>query len=203
MLTNLRSRLTYANVMATIAAFLALGGGGIAVASHLTVRSSDIVNGQVKKPDVGEEQVGSSEVLNNALKSEDVKPDSLGGSRIVESSLGTVPNADKFDNLNSTDFAHDIVVTTGQSSTNNDAIKERFLQCPSGRKVVGGGASVVQVDGNGNPVLSSNIDPNLALTASNPIKTGNNQIWYARAVETDSVNANWYLYVTALCAAGE
>jgi hypothetical protein len=203
MLTKLRARLTYANVMATIAAFLALGGGGIALADHLTVRSSDIVDGQVKKPDVGTQQVGSSELLNNAVKSEDVKPDSLGGSRIVESSLGTVPNADKFDNLNSTDFVHDIVVSTGQTSTNSDQIKERFRPCPSGRKVVGGGAQVVQVDGSGNPVLSQNIDPNLVLTASAPIKTGSNQIWYARAVETDSVNANWYVYVTALCAAGE
>jgi hypothetical protein len=50
----IRSHLTYANVMATIAVFLVLGGGAYA-AFHLpknSVRSKNIVNGQVKRADV-------------------------------------------------------------------------------------------------------------------------------------------------------
>jgi hypothetical protein len=50
---RLRSNLTYANVMATLAVFLVLGGGAYA-AFHLprnSVRSRNIVNGQVKPPD--------------------------------------------------------------------------------------------------------------------------------------------------------
>jgi hypothetical protein len=51
---RIRSQLTYANVMATIAVFLVLGGGAYA-AFHLpknSVRSRNIVNGQVKRADV-------------------------------------------------------------------------------------------------------------------------------------------------------
>jgi hypothetical protein len=55
MVRQLRSKLTYANVMATIAVFLALGGGAYA-AFHLpknSVRSRNIKNGQVRAPDLG------------------------------------------------------------------------------------------------------------------------------------------------------
>jgi hypothetical protein len=54
MLSKIRARLTYANVMATIAVFIGLGGGAYA-AFHLprnSVRSRNIVNGQVKRADV-------------------------------------------------------------------------------------------------------------------------------------------------------
>ena len=52
---RIRSKLTYANVMATLAVFLVLGGGAYA-AFHLpknSVRSRNIVNGQVKTKDLG------------------------------------------------------------------------------------------------------------------------------------------------------
>lgn len=51
MLYKLRSRLTYANVTASIALFVALGGTG-AWATHEVILSSDIVNGEVKTPDL-------------------------------------------------------------------------------------------------------------------------------------------------------
>jgi hypothetical protein len=53
-LHRFRPRLSYANVMVTIIAFIVLGGGAYA-AFHLpknSVRSKNIVNGEVKKPDL-------------------------------------------------------------------------------------------------------------------------------------------------------
>jgi hypothetical protein len=53
-LRRFRARLTFANVVSVIALFVALGGGAYA-AFHLpknSVRSKNIVNGQVKKPDL-------------------------------------------------------------------------------------------------------------------------------------------------------
>ena len=47
-----KPRLTYANVMSTFAALLAFAGGAVAYASHLEVRSTDIVDGQVKTKDL-------------------------------------------------------------------------------------------------------------------------------------------------------
>jgi hypothetical protein len=49
---RLRSHLTYANVIATVALFLVLGGGtAVALNGTNTVFSDDIVNGQVKLAD--------------------------------------------------------------------------------------------------------------------------------------------------------
>src|SRR5437762_13538429 len=55
---RIRSHLTYSNVMVTILAFIVLGGGAYA-AFHLpknSVRSRNIVNGQVKKQDLAKPQ---------------------------------------------------------------------------------------------------------------------------------------------------
>jgi hypothetical protein len=56
MLSRIRRRLTYSNVMSTLAVVILLGSG-TAYASHLVVRSSDIVNGQVKKADIANRAV--------------------------------------------------------------------------------------------------------------------------------------------------
>jgi hypothetical protein len=86
MASKLRSRIhrpSHATVVAYLALFIAAGGGGIAVADHLRVRSSDIVDGQVKAPDIRGGAVGSSKVKNDSLTGEDIR----------ESSLGTVNNS--------------------------------------------------------------------------------------------------------------
>lgn len=69
-MSRIRSKLTYANVMSTVAVFIALGGSSYAA---LTITSRD--------------------VKNNSLTYRDLKRNTLGGSRIKESRLGTVPRA--------------------------------------------------------------------------------------------------------------
>jgi hypothetical protein len=76
-LRALRRRLTYANVMATAAVFIALGGSAYA---GLTITGSDVRNG--------------------SLTHRDLKKNTLGGSRIKESRLGKVPRARNADTLN-------------------------------------------------------------------------------------------------------
>jgi hypothetical protein len=74
---KLRSRLTYANVTATLALVIAVAGGTAYAAN--TITSTDIVNGQVKSVDIG----------NNQVQGIDVKFDSLDGTRIADESIGT------------------------------------------------------------------------------------------------------------------
>ena len=69
-MSRLRGKLTYANVMSTIAVFVALGGSSYAA---LTITGKDVKNG--------------------SLTYRDLKRNTLGGSRIKESRLGTVPRA--------------------------------------------------------------------------------------------------------------
>jgi hypothetical protein len=67
---GLRKRLSYANVMATLAVFIALGGSSYAA---LTITGRDVAN--------------------NSLTYKDLRRNTLGSSRIKESRLGTVPRA--------------------------------------------------------------------------------------------------------------
>ena len=76
MIQALRRRLSYANVMATLAVFIALGGSSYAA---LTISGRDVVNG--------------------SLTNRDLKRDTLGGSRIKESRLGQVKRARNADRL--------------------------------------------------------------------------------------------------------
>lgn len=66
----MRAKLTYANVMSTLAVFIALGGSSYAA---LTITGRD--------------------VKNSSLTYRDLKRNTIGGSRVRESRLGTVPRA--------------------------------------------------------------------------------------------------------------
>ena len=78
--SRLRRHLSYANVMASIAVFLAFGGVGYA--------ATNINGNQLVKASVG---AGKSK--NGTITSTQVKANSLTGGSIDESSLGTVPAA--------------------------------------------------------------------------------------------------------------
>ena len=65
MLGRLRTRMTYANVMSTIAVFLALGGG-VAYAAN-TIFSEDIVDGEVKSVDLGTNAVTGGKLAANSV----------------------------------------------------------------------------------------------------------------------------------------
>lgn len=67
---RVRARLTYANVVATLALFIALGGTGYAAS-----------------------QITSRDVKNRSLKGGDLKRNTLTGKEIDESKMGIVPNA--------------------------------------------------------------------------------------------------------------
>jgi hypothetical protein len=70
MFTRLRARLTYANVVATLALFIALGGSSYAV-----------------------NKISGSQIRNASIAGKKLKRNTIGGVRIKESRLGTVPRA--------------------------------------------------------------------------------------------------------------
>jgi hypothetical protein len=86
---RLRSHLTYANVMATLAVFVALGGGTYA-AFHLpkdSVRSKQIKNGQVKSVDLATGAVNSANVADGSLTGTDIDESSLDSS-VLQTRIG-------------------------------------------------------------------------------------------------------------------
>ena len=88
---SLRSRLTYSNVVSTLALFLALAGGttAIALSGKNTVSSDDIKKGQVKSSDIGGSQVTNGDLAKDAVSGGKVKPETLFGADIGAGAVGT------------------------------------------------------------------------------------------------------------------
>jgi hypothetical protein len=77
---NPRSHLSYANVTASLALFVALGGTSYAV---MRVDSRDVVDNSLR----------SRDIRNHALLGKDFRSNSVGGGAVRESGLGRVPRA--------------------------------------------------------------------------------------------------------------
>jgi hypothetical protein len=96
---RIRSHLTYANVMATLAVFLVLGGG-TALASYVISSNSQVGPGTISghKPPTGDH----ANVIAGSVNGQDVADNSLHGADIAESTLGKVPSAAKANDAFST-----------------------------------------------------------------------------------------------------
>ena len=72
---RIRGRLTYANVMATVAVFIALGGGAYAATTlpRNSVGSTQIKKGAVRNSDLASNAVTSRKVKNGSLLPSDFK----------------------------------------------------------------------------------------------------------------------------------
>ena len=90
MMAALRQHLSYANVIATVALFLALGGTSYAL---LQVTSEDVVNNSLRSRDLRDDTVRSRDIRDRTLGARNVRRDTLGSRVVKESSLGTVPRA--------------------------------------------------------------------------------------------------------------
>lgn len=83
---QLRKRLSYANVMSSIAVFLVLGGATAIAADQLGKNS--VGSKQLKK-----NAVTTAKIKNNAVTTSKIKNGAVSGAKINLGSLGTVPNA--------------------------------------------------------------------------------------------------------------
>ena len=123
MSNTLRSRLTYANVVATLALFSALGGSAYAT---LRVTGANVVDGSLTGADI----------RNGSLTGADIRNKSLTGSKIKS--------------LTRANFRNGRLLTGGttlsyvskQGTINNDGFGAQSAQCPAGKLPVGGGFSL-------------------------------------------------------------
>lgn len=119
---NLRRHLSYANVIATLALFAAMGGSSYAA---LTITGKQIRNNTIR----------STDIRNGTLQGRDVRPDGLSGSSIIESSLARVPDADMLDGLDSSAFER--AGAKAADADRVDGVDSTELQRGSGQTVAG------------------------------------------------------------------
>jgi hypothetical protein len=87
---HFRRRLSYANVIATLALFIALGGTSYAV---LHLGSEDVVDNSLRSRDIRNDTLLSRDLRDRSVRARDVRTNVLGGREIREVALGVVPRA--------------------------------------------------------------------------------------------------------------
>jgi hypothetical protein len=95
-LRRLRQRLSYANVIATVALFFALTGGAMAAGKYITatdpITSGDLAGSTYGSPFIASGQVSSAKIADGAITSSKFNAAAL------------APNADRLDGLDSSQF---------------------------------------------------------------------------------------------------
>lgn len=81
-----RAKLTYANVIATLALFIALGGGAWALARD-SVGAREIIDGSVRSAELRDDDVRGADIRAATISGADVADDSLSGADVREASL--------------------------------------------------------------------------------------------------------------------
>jgi len=87
-LNRLRKRLSYANIIASLALFIALGGVGYAAtASKNSVKSTSIKDGQVKTADLASNAVTSPKIKNGQVTNADLAANAVNSAKIANGSV--------------------------------------------------------------------------------------------------------------------
>jgi hypothetical protein len=100
-MNRLRAHLTYANVMATLALFIALGGSSYAA---LRIGTKQVRNNSLLGEDIRNRTLRGEDVLNRTLFGRDLARNTVGGTQVRESSLGIVPNAARLDGVSASEL---------------------------------------------------------------------------------------------------
>jgi hypothetical protein len=138
---GLRPRPTYANVTATLALFVALGGGAYAAGS---LPANSVGTKQLRR-----NIIGAANIKNKSITGAKVVDKSLTGANINESTLGKVPSAAAADSAASANHAAATAAidqvtykTAAGTAPASSAGNVATATCDSGQHVVGGGVKL-------------------------------------------------------------
>jgi hypothetical protein len=98
-LRSFGKRLSYSNVTATAALFIALGGTSYAVTQ---VDSGDIADNSLRSADLRNNSVRSRDIRDRTVQARDLRRNGLGGGAVKEGALGKVPLAANAERLGGT-----------------------------------------------------------------------------------------------------
>ncbi|MGH2960348.1 MAG: hypothetical protein ACRDKE_12135 [Solirubrobacterales bacterium] len=118
-LSRAKSRLTYSNIIATLALFIALGGVSYAAVKlpKNSVTSKTIKKNAVTSEKIKRSAVTSAKIKNSTIVNSDIKDGTIGGSKLNLGALGTVPSATT---AGTAADQYNLVRTATPSASNND-----------------------------------------------------------------------------------
>ena len=186
--SRLSSRLTYANVMATIAVFIALGTGAVA-ATKLITSPNQIAKGVVK----------SSAVRNNTLRGIDVRDQSLRAGDFAPGQIPAGPTGPQGPVGSPGISGYDFVSVS--SVSNSESPKEIVVDCPPDTFVVGSYYDIAGGKTGAAPnQIARVIADKLLATGANGILSDTPTRVYLQAYESEAITDNWSIRVGVTCA---
>jgi hypothetical protein len=214
----LRRRPSPAFVLASIALLVALGGTSVAAVQAVapnSVGSRQLRSNAVTSPKIAARAVTSSKLANNAVTGAKIASAAVTGGKIAPNAITTVQVRAR--SLLSSDFAagqipqgpagppglqgaqgiqgppglSGVQIVTASTDASTAGVQFVTASCPSGKKVIGGGAQATGTAVANAPVL---------LRESNPTSAGTG--WHALAgtVGNFDTGAPWSVTATAICA---
>ena len=202
-----RRRLSYSNVVATMAVFLAIGGGAAFAASTLpansvnsktvkdnklksvdlkdgkAVSTDDVIDASLTGTDVADASLTGDDVANGSLTGTDVTDNSLTGDDVDESTLGQVPDAAKLQGKSATQFL-------------SSSVYKRESAVAAGQQLGDGTFVAAQACDPGDVLLSggpANINATSTLLESFP-SPGSTNSWSAR-INKNNQTDNWSVVI--------
>lgn len=139
---QIRARLTYANVMSTLAVFLVLAGGTAFAASNLpknSVGTRELKPNAVKTRILAREAAKTGKIAKNAISTNRLRDNAVTGAKVNEATLGQVPSAAVAGSAGLANLASLAVDSQRLGGlTSGQIIDSSKPQCPSGTALVGG-----------------------------------------------------------------
>jgi hypothetical protein len=191
-MSRIARSITFSNVIALLALFIALGGSVYAASNKIdgsqikakSLPGNRLVPGsvaatQIKKGAIGEPQikagaVNAKQIRSGAITGTQIKAGSLGATQINQTTLTGISAA----NIHTVQYVTSTVTLVPGSKTGTSAT----ATCPNGMKVIGGGVT-----------LSSKEFGSILESAPNAERSG----WYANGFLVKEVNVG--MTVTAIC----
>ncbi|HEX5375067.1 MAG TPA: hypothetical protein VFW48_02810 [Solirubrobacterales bacterium] len=183
-MTKPRKRLTYANVMSSIAVFLVLGGASAVAAKKIgsnELKSNSVTTAKLKK-----NAVTAAKIKKNAVTTAKLKNGAVTGAKVDLASLGTVPSASNANVANSVTGRIPFSVYAGAGTHNIATVGPFTLQgvcrINDGGDDEGELQLLTSVDGavmddnNGNEFTPFNVSDNPAFLYENSSTTGEIEI---------------------------
>ena len=192
----IRDRISYANVVSTLALFLVVAGGSAFAATQLaknSVGAKQLRKGAVTKAKIRKNAIVSSKVRNGSLRAADFASGQLpAGTPGATGPRGPRGQSGERGIKGETGAAgiSGYVQVDSFTAFDSNPVKFGTATCPQGTTIIGGGATI---NGDNDTIVLRSSIPNSG-------NVDGADAWLTSAYEGDATDGNWNINTRAVCA---
>ena len=192
MFSRLRPHLTYANVIASISLFVALGGTSYAIARG-SIGSREIANNSVRSKDVRQNTLRTGDVRNLSLLAQDFAPGQLPQGPEGPQGPRGLTGEQGLQGVQGPPGLSGLARVEVESPNNSVSPKQVTATCPQGQQVVGTGYDIFGGKAGVAPDQTSDVVMDFVIPGSTTVT--------AAAYEDEATMGSWSVKAIAICAA--